>query len=87
MLDNISASNAGADIKIAKLEFSSGSRWIYETQKLANDFIFQGFEVVGLSDLGQRFQSLIEKLSRKDGFITETLGAFVPALILMSDGE
>jgi len=87
MLDDISASNADAEIKITMLEFSSGARWVYETPKSGSDFIFQDFEVSRLTDLGQAYQALNEKLSRKDsGFMTETTGAFAPALLLMSDG-
>lgn len=87
MLDDISSNNADAEIKIALLEFSSGARWLYETPKPATDFIYNDLSVSGLTDLGEAYQALNEKLSRKGGFMAETTGAFAPALILLSDGE
>jgi uncharacterized protein YegL len=87
MLDDISKNNADAEIKLAILEFSSGARWLYETPKSTSDFIFQDFKENGMTDLGQAYQALNEKLSRKDGaFMTETTGSYAPALLLMSDG-
>jgi len=87
MLDDISSNNADAEIKIALLEFSSGARWLYDTPKPASDFIYNDLSVSGLTDLGEAYQALNEKLSRKGGFMNETTGAFAPALILLSDGE
>ena len=87
MLDDISSNNADAEIKIALLDFSSGARWLYDTPKSAPDFIYNDLSVSGLTDLGEAYQALNEKLSRKGGFMAETTGTFAPALILLSDGE
>jgi uncharacterized protein YegL len=87
MLDDISSNNADAEIKIALLEFSTGARWLYDTPKPASDFIYNDLSASNLTDLGQAYQALNEKLSRKGGFMTETTGAFAPVLILLSDGE
>lgn len=86
MLNDISASNADAEIKIAFLEFSSGARWLYDNAKATSDFIYNDLEVNGLTDLGDAYRALNDKLSRKGGFMDETTGAFAPALILLSDG-
>jgi uncharacterized protein YegL len=87
ILEDISASNADAEIKIALMEFSSGARWVYDTPKSIPDFIFNDFSAEGLTDLGEAYTALNEKLSRKGGFMAEATGVFAPALILMSDGE
>ena len=41
MLDEISQSNPDAEIKVAALEFSNGTNWLYDEPKLASDFIWQ----------------------------------------------
>ena len=40
MLDEISAENPDAEIKVAALEFSSGVNWLYSEPKLASDFVW-----------------------------------------------
>lgn len=40
MLDEISASNPDAEIKVAALEFSSGCNWLYDEPKLASEFVW-----------------------------------------------
>jgi uncharacterized protein YegL len=88
MLDDISASNADAEIKIAMLEFSSGCRWMYDEPKPASEFksIWQDREASGLTDLGEACKELSRKLSR-DAFMKTDTGAFAPVLILLTDGE
>ena len=73
----ISGENADAAIKIAVLEFSSGTRWITPAPMDAED---------GLTDFGEACKQLNEKLSRK-AFMSDVAGSFAPAIFLLSDGE
>jgi uncharacterized protein YegL len=88
MLDDISASNADAEIKIAVLDFSSGCRWMFDEPKPASEFksIWQDREASGLTDLGEACRELSRKLSR-DAFMKADTGAFAPVLLLLTDGE
>ena len=85
MLDEISASNPDAEIKIAALEFSNGANWLYDEPKLASDFVWQDVQASGLTSLGAACIELNNKLSRS-GFMQATSGSFAPAIILLSDG-
>jgi len=86
MLDEISANNADAEIKIAALKFSSGCEWMYDEAKSASDFIWQDVEAGGLTDLGETCKELSTKLSRST-FMESITGSFAPVIILLSDGE
>jgi len=86
MLDEISANNADAEIKIAALKFSSGFEWVHDEAKDASDFIWQDAEANGLTDLGEACKELSTKLSRTK-FMQSTTGSFAPVIILLSDGE
>ncbi len=68
MLDEISASNPDAEIKVAALEFSSGCNWLYDEPKLASEFVWQDVTASGLTSLGAACQELNTKLSR-NGFM------------------
>ena len=81
MLDEISASNPDAEIKVAALEFSSGCNWLYDEPK----FVWQDVTASGLTSLGAACQELNTKLSR-NGFMQTPSGSFAPAIILLSDG-
>ncbi|WP_010257549.1 vWA domain-containing protein [Treponema primitia] len=86
-LKDLSAANADARIKIAALEFSSGSRWV--TAQGPEDielFRWQYLDAGGSTDMGDAFRKLNEKLSIK-AFMKEATGSFAPALFLLSDGE
>ena len=85
MLNDISASNPDAEIKVAALEFSSGCNWLYSEPKLANEFIWQDVTAGGLTSLGEACTELSNKLSRS-GFMKSASGSFAPAIILLSDG-
>ena len=85
MLDEISASNPDAEIKVAALEFSSGTNWLYAEPKLASEFIWQDVTAGGLTSLGEACTELNSKLSRS-GFMKSASGSFAPAIILLSDG-
>lgn len=85
MLDEISVSNPDAEIKVAALEFSNGTRWLYDEPKLASDFVWQDVQASGLTSLGAACLELNNKLSRS-GFMQSASGSFAPAIILLSDG-
>lgn len=85
MLNDISDSNADAEIKVAALEFSSGCQWLYSEPKLANEFIWQDVTASGLTSLGCACSELASKLSR-NGYMKSASGSYAPAIILLSDG-
>ena len=85
-ISDLSASNADAQIKIAVLEFSSGTEWMYPQPMDAENFQWRDLEAGGLTDLGEACIELGNKLSTK-AYMTEATGSFAPAIILMSDGE
>lgn len=82
----ISGENADAAIKIAVLEFSSGTRWITPAPMDAEDFTWSFLTADGLTDFGAACKQLNEKLSRK-AFMSDVAGSFAPAIFLLSDGE
>lgn len=85
MLDEISAGNPDAEIKVAALVFSNGASWLYGEPKLASEFIWQDVQAEGLTSLGAACLELNSKLSRS-GFMQAASGSFAPAIILLSDG-
>lgn len=85
MLDDISKSNPDAEIKVAVLEFSNGTNWLYDEPKLVSDFVWQDVQASGLTSLGAACTELNSKLSRS-GFMQAASGSFAPAIILLSDG-
>lgn len=86
MIGEISDENPDAEINVAALEFSTGTRWLYDDPKEAKDFIWQEVEASGLTCLGEACEELNKKLSRKGGFMSSPSGCFAPAIILLSDG-
>ncbi len=85
MLEEISATNPDAEIKVAALEFSSGTSWLYSEPKLASEFVWQDVTASGLTAFGEACTELSSKLSRS-GFMKSASGSFAPAIILLSDG-
>lgn len=85
MLDEISQTNPDAEIKVAALEFSSGTKWLYTEPKLASEFVWQDVRAGGLTSLGGACIELNNKLSRS-GYMQAASGSFAPAIILLSDG-
>lgn len=85
MLDEISQTNPDAEIKVAALEFSSGTKWLYTEPKLASEFVWQDVRASGLTSLGSACIELNNKLSRS-GYMQAASGSFAPAIILLSDG-
>ena len=88
IVGEISNENPDAEINVAALEFSTGTRWLYDEPKDANEFIWQKVEADGLTSLGEACEELNKKLSRNGGFMPTSTGSgyFAPAIILLSDG-
>lgn len=86
MIGEISDENPDAEINVAALEFSTGTRWLYDEPKEAKEFIWQKVEADGLTSLGEACEELNKKLSRNGGFMSSPSGCFAPAIILLSDG-
>lgn len=86
-IDDISKSNADAQIKIAALEFSSGTEWMYPQPMEVENFQWRDLEAGGLTSLGEACTELNSKLSASHGFMQEATGSYAPAIILLSDGE
>ena len=68
MINDISAANPDAEIKVAALQFSSGTSWVYDEPMLASDFVWQDVSAMGPTDLGEACRELNSKLS-KNGFM------------------
>lgn len=85
MLEEISSSNPDAEIKVAALEFSNGTKWLYNEPKSVEDFKWIDVQAGGLTSLGEACQELSSKLSRS-GYMKSASGSYAPAIILLSDG-
>ena len=86
-IKEVSDENADAEIKIAALEFSSGTRWITANGPVeVEQFRWNYLDAAGCTDLGAAYKTLNEKLSTK-AFMKEATGSFAPAIFLLSDGE
>ena len=85
-LKSISEKNADAQIKVATLAFSTGSRWIDSAPVAAENYRWNYLDANGVTDLGAACFSLNEKLSR-NAFMSNASGSFAPAVFLLSDGE
>jgi uncharacterized protein YegL len=86
IIGEISDENPDAEIRVAALEFSTGTRWLYDEPKEGKDFIWQSVEAEGLTSLGEACRELNKKLTRNGGFMSSPSGCFAPAIILLSDG-
>ena len=85
-IKDISEENADALIKIAVLQFSSGAQWLCEKPVDSDQFVWNNLDVGGLTDMGEAFKTLNEKLSRNQ-FMADAIGSYAPAIFMMSDGE
>ncbi len=86
MISDLSSNNADAQIKIAAMEFSSGTEWMYPQPIESENFQWRDLEAGGLTAMGEACVELSSKLSTK-AFMSEASGSYAPAIILMSDGE
>ena len=84
-IKQISDENADALIKIAVLEFASGTEWITPTPQDLDTFRWQDLEAGGVADMGQACLELEKKLHRST-FLQDKVGHYVPVIILMSNG-
>lgn len=82
----ISKANADAQIKVAALEFSSGTSWMYDKLIEAESFQWQDLIASGLTSFGAACEELNKKLSKSHGWMAEPTGMRAPAIILLSDG-
>lgn len=85
ILEDISSSNPDAEIKVAALEFSNGTKWLYNEPKSVEDFKWIDVQAGGLTSLGEACLDLNSKLSRF-GYMKSASGSYAPAIILLSDG-
>ena len=85
MLEDISSSNPDAEIKVAALELSNGTNWLYNEPKSVEDFKWIDVQAGGLTSLGEACLELNSKLSRS-GYMKSASGSYAPAIILLSDG-
>lgn len=85
MMEDISSSNPDAEIKVAALEFSNGTKWLYNEPKSVEDFKWIDVQAGGLTSLGEACLELSSKLSRS-GYMKSASGSYAPAIILLSDG-
>ena len=85
MLEDISSSNPDAEIKVAAMEFSNGTKWLYNEPKSVEDFKWIDVQAGGLTSLGEACLELNSKLSRS-GYMKSASGSYAPAMILLSDG-
>ena len=78
--------NPDAQVKIAVLEVSSGTKWHTQQPIAIEDYRWNRLEAAGLTDLGEACIRLNEKLS-KSAFMSDGTGNYAPAIILISDGN
>ena len=86
-LKNEAKGNADAIIKVAVLQFSTGSEWITNNgpEDLEGDFIWTDLTAGGLTDMGSALTELDKKLSRSS-FLSSITGNYLPVIIFMTDG-
>jgi uncharacterized protein YegL len=85
-LKEVADENTDAIIKVAVLEFSSGTRWITQNGPEESDkFHWNYIDAAGGTDLGEACRELNTKLSRK-AFMQEAAGSLAPVIFLLSDG-
>lgn len=84
-IKDISDGNADALIKIAVLEFASGTEWITPLPQDLDTFRWKNLEAVGVTEMGKACRELEKKLHRS-AFLQDKVGHYAPVVILMSDG-
>ena len=87
-LREMNADSADAEIEVALLEFSSGARWLTPNGPMkVENYYWSDLDADGLTDMGEAFRMLEEKLHKSSGFMQRASGSYAPVLFLMSDGE
>ncbi len=82
----IGVGEAGTDVKIAVLSFSSGCEWITPEPVLIEEYQrWDNLAAEGVTDLGEACEELCSKLSRKS-FLSSPSLSYAPVIFLITDG-
>lgn len=82
----IGVGEAGTDVKIAVMSFSSGCEWITPEPVLIEEYQrWENLRAEGVTDLGDACEELCSKLSRKS-FLRSPSLSYAPVIFLMTDG-
>lgn len=85
MIRDISNDNADADIKFAVQTFDSDVNWVTPSPVDLNTYKYQDLSANGGTSMGVAFSELASKLDKK-AFLSNQVGNYAPAIILLSDG-
>lgn len=82
----IGVGEAGTDVKVAVLSFSSGCEWITPEPVLIEEYQrWENLRAEGVTDLGEACEELSMKLSR-NSFLHSPSLSYAPVIFLMTDG-
>ena len=82
----IGVGEAGTDVKVAVMSFSSGCEWITPEPGLIEEYqTWQNLTAGGVTDLGEACEELSMKLSR-NSFLRAPSLSYAPVIFLMTDG-
>ncbi len=82
----IGVGEAGTDVKVAVLSFSSGCEWVTPEPVLVEEYQrWESLSADGVTDLGDACMELCSKLSR-NGFLRAPSLSYAPVIFLMTDG-
>ena len=77
---------ATTDIKLAVMTFSDGCKWITEELMSVDDYQYwTRLKAEGRTDLGEAFEELSKKLSKKE-FLNSSSVSYAPVIFLLTDG-
>ncbi len=82
----IGVGEAGTDVKVAVLDFSSGCEWVTPEPVLIEEYQhWENLTADGVTDLGEACEELCSKLSRKS-FLRAPSLSYAPVIFLITDG-
>ena len=82
----IGVGEAGTDVKVAVLSFSSGCEWVTPEPVLVEEYQrWENLKADGVTDLGEACEELASKLSR-NGFLRSPSLSYAPVIFLLTDG-
>ena len=82
----IGVGEAGTDVKVAVLSFSSGCEWITPEPVLIEEYQrWENLSADGVTDLGEACEELCSRLSRKS-FLSSPSLSYAPVIFLITDG-
>ena len=87
IIQDISKNNPDAEIKVACMQFSTGTSWMTEEPREGGDFEYVEMNAEGLTSMGEAFKELETKLHQRTGWMKNAGGSYAPVIILLSDGE